>query len=61
MSEQHMHIDVSLAVSCCDPADVPLVTEKLARIMAGLALDGHEARMNVWRFAVDQEDEDIQR
>lgn len=59
MSGQHLHIEVNLAVSCCDPAEVSVVAEKLARVMAGLALDGHEAHMNVWRYAADQEDEDV--
>ena len=51
----HDHIEVTLAVSRCDPSQVPVVTEKLARIMAGLALDGHDARLNVWRYNEDDE------
>jgi hypothetical protein len=55
----HVHLEVSLTVSCPNPADVPVVSEKLARVMAGLALDGHDARLNVWRFECADEDEDV--
>jgi hypothetical protein len=58
--DEHTHIEVNLAVSCCDPAEVSVVAEKLARVMAGFALDGHETRLYVWRFAADQEDEDVE-
>lgn len=52
----HTHVDVSLTVSCCDPGEVAVVAEKLARVLAALALDDHEAWLSVLRYAdVDEE------
>ena len=57
IDSERSHVEVMLAVSCCDPAEVSTVVEKLARVMAGLALDGHDARLNVWRYSDVDEDQ----
>lgn len=57
--DEHVHLEVNLAVHCCDPADAHVVAEKLSRVMTGLALDGYDARLNVWRFSPSEEDEDV--
>jgi hypothetical protein len=53
-----VHLEVSLTVSCGAPSDVATAVEKLSRVMTGLALDGHDARLNVWRFECADEDEE---
>lgn len=58
MTDPHVHLEVSLTVSCGAPSDVATAVEKLSRVMTGLALDGHDARLNVWRFECADEDEE---
>lgn len=44
---------VTLTVVCRTPADVARVSETLARALAGFALDGHDAALQVDRLAPD--------
>lgn len=54
--DTHSDLEVMLSVTCCNPADVPRVVEKLGHVMAGLALDGMDTRLSVWRpVDVDEE------
>lgn len=60
MGDGFIHLDVSLMVSCCDPAEVSLVAEKLARVLAGLALDGHNAWLDIHRsVGINEDDERV--